>query len=286
MSALTLNLYIGSHVSTRGGYSKAAQRAFDMGANAFQYFPKNPRGLRVKKFDMTEAMRCKAFCIKYGLRSIAHSPYPTNPALGRSKGDSHYQGMIASLQNDLHIAEACGSAGVVVHFGHVKMSDPLVGYRHVIQFLDDVLTGWEGKSKILIENQAGDHGPMGTTIEEMVQIRNLSRYADSIGFCLDTCHAYASGLWNGSEDPELLEKGQSLGYFDALVAIHVNDSKYGYRSNKDRHERVGKGYIGEKGLAWLLQQKDVKGSIWVLETETGEDGTHQEDIELIRTWLT
>ncbi len=282
---MTTNLYIGSHVSTRGGYSKAAQRAYDMGANAFQFFPKNPRGLGVKRFDVEEALRCRAFCTKYGLRSIAHSPYPTNPALGDSKGTGLYQGMVDSLKNDLHIAEACGSAGVVVHFGHAKLSDPLAAYHHIIRFLDDVLTEWQGSAKLLIENQAGDHGPMGTTLEELVQIRNLSRYPHSIGFCLDTCHAYASGLWNGSEDLELLKKGRKLGYFDALIAIHVNDSKYGYLSNKDRHERVGQGFIGEKGLTWLLKQREVKGLIWVLETETGEDGTHQDDIKRIRSWI-
>lgn len=283
---MTTTFYLGSHVSTRGGYSKAAERAYDMGANAFQYFPKNPRGLGVKHFDMKEALRCREFCNKYGLRSIAHSPYPTNPAIGKSKGIDFYEGMIASLKNDLLIAEACGSAGVVVHFGHAKMDDPLAAYRHIIQFFDDVLADWQGESKILIENQAGDHGPMGTTFEEMVQIRSLSKFSDSIGFCLDTCHAFASGLWNGSEDPVLLEKGHNLGYFDSLIAIHVNDSKYGYRSNKDRHARVGQGTIGEEGLSWLLQQEELEGLIWVLESETGEDGTHQDDISRIHTWFT
>ncbi|MCM3783879.1 deoxyribonuclease IV [Neobacillus mesonae] len=279
------DFYLGGHVSTRGGYKQAALRAFDMGATAFQYFPKNPRGLVTKAYDQGEAERCKVLCAEHGILSIAHSPYPTNPAIGTIKGNDLYHAMVTSLKNDLEIAEACGSAGVVVHFGHAKTEDPLTAYRNIIQFLDEVLTNWNGTAQLLIENQAGDHGPMGTTMEEIVQIRSLSRFPESIGYCMDTCHAFASGLWNGTIDDEMLQKGHDIGYWDQLAAVHVNDSKYGLRSNKDRHERVGRGKIGAEGLTWLLNLKELKGKIWVLESEKGDDGSHKDDIDRIRSWL-
>lgn len=188
------------------------------------------------------------------------------------------------MRNDLDIAEACGSKGIVVHFGHTHASDPLDGYRNIIGCFDDVLEGWQGNAKILIENQAGDHGPMGTTLEEMVQIRQLCQYPDSIGFCLDTCHAYAAGLWNGGSDEALIEKGERLGYWPALCAVHLNDSKYPYGSKKDRHARVGQGCIGLEGMHWMLEQEPVTGIPVVLETETGSDGTHREDIQMIQSW--
>lgn len=278
-------MYIGGHVSTRGGYKQAAMRAHDMGGTSFQYFPKNPRGLGTKAYDQTEAARCKLYCTDHHIQSIAHSPYPTNPAVGKLKGTDLYESMVASLKNDLEIAEACGSAGVVVHFGHAKTEDPLQSYRNVIQFMDEVLSGWSGKAKLLIENQAGDHGPMGTTMEEIVQIRSLSSHAEAIGFCLDTCHAFASGLWNGTTDDHMIQKGHETGYWAQLVAVHVNDSKYGFRSFKDRHERVGRGQIGAEGLSWLLHRQELADCIWVLESEKGDDGSHKDDIEQIRSWL-
>jgi deoxyribonuclease-4 len=227
---------------------------------------------------------CKAYCLKHQLKSIAHSPYPVNPALGSERGQELYELTIASLQNDLDIAEACGSEGIVVHFGHIHAADPLKGYRNIIRCLDDVLEGWQGYAKILIENQAGDHGPMGTTLEEMVQIRQLCQYPDSIGFCLDTCHAYAAGLWTGGSDEALVEKGNRLGYWQALCGVHLNDSQYPYRSKKDRHARVAQGCIGLEGMRWITELEPVRGIPVVLESETGEDGTHHQDIRMIQSW--
>ncbi|MDY8049575.1 deoxyribonuclease IV [Paenibacillus polymyxa] len=277
-------LLIGSHVSTRGGFSKAAMRAREQGGRSFQYFPKNPRSLRLKEWSATDAAACNAYCLEHQLQSIAHSPYPVNAAHGSERGQELYELTIASLRNDLDIAEACGSKGIVVHFGHMHSLDPLEGYRNIINCFNDVLEGWLGNAKILIENQAGDHGPMGTTLEEMVQIRQLCRYPDSIGFCLDTCHAYAAGLWNGGMDEALIEKGNRLGYWSALCGVHLNDSKYPYGSKKDRHARVGQGYIGTEGMRWMTDQEAVRGIPIVLESETGPDGTHQEDIQMILSW--
>lgn len=281
---MTPELLIGAHVSTRGGFSKAAMRAREQGGRSFQYFPKNPRSLRLKEWSVKDAADCKAYCSKHQLQSIAHSPYPVNPALGSDRDRELYTLTVASLRNDLDIAEACGSQGIVIHFGHMHSSDPLEGYRNIIGCLDDVLEGWKGTAKILIENQAGDHGPMGTTLEEMVQIRQLCKYSDRIGFCLDTCHAYAAGLWNGGADEALIEKGERLGYWAALCGVHLNDSKYPYGSKKDRHARVGQGCIGLEGMRWMTEQEPVRGIPVVLESETGADGTHREDIHQIQSW--
>ncbi|MDP4098624.1 deoxyribonuclease IV [Paenibacillus sp. P96] len=276
--------YIGAHVSTRGGFYKAAQRARETGALSFQYFPKNPRSLALKTLDPSDAEECRAYCEMHHLKSIAHSPYPVNPAAGASRGEEGYELMVASLLNDLAIAEACGSVGIVVHFGHLRSNDPLEGYKNMISCLDAVLSRWTGNAKILIENQAGDHGPMGTTLEEMVQIRSLSRHGERIGFCLDTCHAFAAGLWNGGTDETLLEKGEKLGYWSALCAVHLNDSRYPAGERKDRHARIGTGYIGEQGFRWLLKQHPFHHIPLVMETEPGEDGTHREDIRKVLEW--
>ncbi|WP_342551455.1 deoxyribonuclease IV [Paenibacillus sp. FSL R7-0652] len=276
---------IGAHVSTRGGFLQAARRAHEMGAAAFQYFPKNPRSLNLKRLDLKDAAQCRDWCEANGLASIAHSPYPTNPALGMTRGEAGFHAVVNSIRNDLEISDACGSVGTVVHFGHLQAKDPLEGYHNVIQCLDAALEGWQGKSKILLENQAGDHGPMGTTMEEMIQIRKLSRYPECIAFCFDTCHAFASGMWKSGDESALLEKGRQLGYWDVLAAVHFNDSKYAYGLKKDRHARIGQGHIGCESMKTLLQSPEFQQTVVVLETETGEDGTHREDIQLMRSWL-
>lgn len=278
-------MYIGAHVSTRGGFLKAAERARAAGAGAFQYFSKNPRNLQLKAPDLRDTEACLRYCRTHGLQSIVHTAYVVNPATGMTQGNELYAATVASLRNDLLIAEGCGSSGIVVHFGHLKSADPLTGYKNIIQCLNDVLKDWHGQTKILLENQAGDHGPMGVTMEEMVQIRNLCHAPERIGFCLDTCHAFASGMWSGQPDDEWWNKGETLGYWATLGAVHLNDSRYGAGSLKDRHERVGKGRIGERGLRWLLEHETIRSIPVILESAPGEDGTHQEDIHMLYSWF-
>ncbi|MBJ9988725.1 MULTISPECIES: deoxyribonuclease IV [Paenibacillus] len=277
-------LLIGCHVSTRGGYGRAARRAWEIGARSFQYFPKNPRSMSIKTLDASAAADCLTFCREHGMPSIAHTPYPINIAIGDSRGRELYELTVKSLQNDLIIAEACGTVGIVVHFGHFKGRDALQGYKNIIQCLNETLSGWQGSAKILLENQAGTPGSMGITLDELVNIRRLSDYPEKIGFCLDTCHAYASGVWDPRTTDALVERGRELGYWSDLAAVHLNDSKYPLGSGKDRHERIGQGYIGEEAFQALLSYPEFHGKALVLETDAGEDGTHRGDIAKVKSW--
>jgi deoxyribonuclease-4 len=273
---------IGCHVSIRGGYAEAAVRAAGLGCGAFQYFPKNPRSIGVKVFDRADARRCAAICRERGIVSIAHAPYPVNLAAERP---DLRERMAASLLNDLEIAEACGSIGVVVHFGVYKGADPLEGYRLVIDALNAVLGRWDGAAKLLIENQAGDHAPMGTTPEELVQIRRLSAHPERIGFCLDTCHLFASGEWDGRNEAEWLGRARELGYFEHLAAVHANDSAYESGQRKDRHAPLGLGRIGEAGFRRLLAAPELRRLPLVLETPETEGLAHGRQMRLLREWM-
>lgn len=255
-----------------------------LGGSAFQYFPKNPRSLHIKMPDLQDARACAVYCSERGLVSVAHTPYPSNMAVGLSRGEEHYRLTVDSLLNDLIIAEACGSLGIVVHFGHLKGEHVLVGYQNIIRCMNDVLSKWNGRAKLLIENQAGDHGDMGMTLEESVKVRELANQPEKIGFCLDTCHLFAAGQWDIQDTESLLRKGRQLGYWDELVAVHLNDSKYGSGSRKDRHARIGRGMIGIEALKAFVLSPELTGKPFILESEKGEDGTHREDISEVLSW--
>lgn len=274
-------MWIGSHVSIRNGYLRAAQFAKSIGATSFQYFPKNPRTLGVKDFDRTDAESCKKFCQASHLRSIAHMPYPANIA---TSDPTLRQRVIASLRNDLDIAEACGSDGVVVHFGKYKDENLLEGYQNCIQCLNDVLCDWQGHARILIENESGAGTHIGKTFEECVMIRKLSQHSEYIGFCLDTCHLFASGVWDGKNTQEIVQLGIELGYWRALGAIHLNDSVYDSGKHRDRHAPIGRGYIGVDTLREFLSYDFAQQIPIVMETPKGADGTHREEISLVQNW--
>ncbi|SDT55242.1 Endonuclease IV [Paenibacillaceae bacterium GAS479] len=260
-------------MSTRGGYRAAAQRAYSLGCGSFQYFPKNPRSLGVKSFDRSDAARCLEFCWEKGIASIAHSPYPCNLA---SPNADVRERTALSLLNDLDIAENCGSLGVVVHFGVYKEGDPLEGYRLMIATLDSITERWQGSCRLLIENQAGNHGFMGMTLEELVQIRSLCREPDKLGFCLDSCHLFASGVWDGSPNPDWASSPAGQAAKDHILALHVNGSVYGSGSRRDRHARLGEGELGMAGIAWLLGHFPAVPA--VLETASDADGTHLQQL--------
>lgn len=274
-------MHIGAHISIRNGYLEAAKTAVKLNANAFQYFPKNPRSLGVKQWNRQDAQACARFCQEHGILSIAHSPYPTNLA---AEEPSLVQATVRSLRNDLEIADACGSVGVVVHFGKYKGQDTLQGYKNIIQCLHEVLSDWDGQAKLLIENQAGEGSLMGTTLEELVQIRKLSEYRNHIGFCLDTCHAFACGLWPASDGgwAQLAAKAEQTGYMAHLLAIHMNDSMYPSCQYKDRHAMIGYGEIGEARFREFLQWARNKELALVLETPVPRGLSHAPEIAYVR----
>jgi len=272
---------IGCHLSIRNGYLAAAKTAHALGAAAFQFFPKNPRGLTVKDFDRRDAEACAVYCREHRLHSIAHTPYPTNLA---ADSPETFQLTVASVKNDLAIADACGALGVVVHFGQYKGSvrNPLHGYQVMIRMLNEILVDWQGGAMLLIENNAGQGSRMGTTLEELVQIRALAERPEMIGFCLDTCHLFASGVWDGRNWPEVAKRARGLGYFQHLRAIHLNDSVYPTRSFRDRHANIGRGEIGEAALMELLRTEEIRGLPIVLETPRPAGGSHSTEIRHVQ----
>lgn len=270
---------LGSHVSIRNGYLAAAKEAIKLGAEAYQYFPKNPRSLSVKAFDRRDAESCARYCREHGLASVSHTPYTTNLSVDEPE---LRQATIRSLINDLDIASACGSIGLVVHFGKYKGSDPLRGYQLMIEMLNEVLRNSEGTSLLLIENHSGQGGKMGMMFEELVQIRNLASFPDKIGFCFDTCHAFASGLWTEGNWSAVMEKGVKLGYFDHLKAVHLNDSVYPSGAFKDRHANVGKGYIGARSMKEFLLSPVIRELPIILETPNAVHYPHSEELKYVR----
>lgn len=269
----------GCHISIKNGYLAAAKAAVSLGTKAFQYFPKNPRSLRIKKFDHEDAERCAVFCRKHGMVSIAHAPYPTN----LSASDGKLSAVMASAINDLEIAEACGSIGVVIHFGTYKGAHLLTGYERMIHALNEILKDWKGNSLILIENNAGKSGQLGTTLEELVKVRELTNHPNKIGFCFDTCHAFAAGLWNGKNWEDVVDRGRRLDYFNHLKVIHLNNSRYPAGSKRDRHANLRHGEIAVTALKTLITSPIVRDIPLILETPAINQ-SHDSEFHDLMVW--
>lgn len=273
------NMLFGCHISVGKGFYKASQRAKELGADCFQVFTKNPRSLRPKKLNHSDAERGKQYCTDNNITLVAHTPYVTN--LSTPKEDLH-ELTIRSIREDLDIAEAFGAIGAVVHCGkHVGKGEEY-GKQRMIETLNLILEDYDGETKLLLENTAGQGSELGLTIEELVEIRNATDYPEKIGFCFDTCHGFAAGAWSKETFAKFEQSLQETGYIDALVAIHFNDSKVPFNSRKDRHEKIGKGEIGAEALSLFLKSELLQELPFILETPVDDEMEYKEEIIYIK----
>jgi deoxyribonuclease-4 len=147
--------------------------------------------------------------------------------------------------------------------------------------LKDILDGYTGSCQLLIEIAAGAGDVIGDTFEEVAFI--MSKAKQSAGFggvCFDTCHAFASGydFTNPQKASDMLQIFDNRIGIQWLKLAHVNDSKTPLGGRKDRHEHIGAGHIGTKGLQALLATPAFQQIGWILETES--EGRAQDVNEL------
>mgnify|MGYP001062214912 CR=1 FL=1 len=266
---------IGCHISVSKGLEKAVQRALELGAESFQVFTKNPRGLKPKKVDYQDAEKGVALMHRHELTLVCHTPYITN--LSTPKDDLQ-EATIRSILEDLHIAEVYGAVGAVVHCGKHVGEGEAYGIQRMVETLDRILEQYEGPVKLLLENTAGQGSELGLTVASLMEIRSATRYPDKIGFCFDTCHSFSAGQWQLETFDQLVEEMETSGYLEHLVAIHFNDSKAPFASQKDRHEKIGKGEIGSEALAKFLVSSHFQHLPVILETPVEDEQEYAEEM--------
>lgn len=266
---------IGCHISVGKGLEQAVLRAKELGAESLQVFTKNPRGLKPKKIDHKDAAKGVALLQEHGMQLVCHTPYITN--LSTPKADLQ-EVTIRSIVEDLHITEAYGALGAVVHCGKHVGEGEAYGIQRMVETLDLILEQYEGPAKLLLENTAGQGSELGLTITSLMEIRSQCKYPEKIGFCFDTCHSFAAGQWNLDSFDKLVEEMTSTGYLEHLVAIHFNDSKAPFASQKDRHEKIGKGEIGSEALAKFLTSPAFQHLPVILETPVEDELEYAEEM--------
>lgn len=271
---------LGCHVSISGGFSDCAKRARALGCDAFQFFSKNPRSFKGKAADPVEGAIGIAYCQENGMIALAHSPYITN----LSTADAQLHGItVTSLLQDLHNAETYGACGLVVHCGkHMEQGED-EGIRRMVETLNEILDEYAGPVPILLENTAGQGSELGTTLDVLLRTRAGAVHPERIGFCFDTCHAFAAGLYTPTTWAPLAEEMRASGYREHLIAVHLNDSKFPAGTHKDRHENIGKGEIGEECLREILRCGLFDGLPVVLETPVEDEKEYGPELAYTRS---
>lgn len=284
----------GAHVSASGGLDKAVVRATSLGANCLQLFSGSPRVWKrvdLSSFDTTKMNSEKE---KSKLKSIfTHSLYLINLA---SENPELVQKSTEALSFDLQFDALLGGSGIVVHLGSHQGRGWEAVREQVAQQISEILAKTPEASSFLVENSAGQNGKLCSDLEEINWLLN-SVNSPRLGWCFDTCHAFCAGYSLGARQapapegakPEnirtetALESITRLKLWETLKCVHVNDSRDGFASGKDRHENLGAGNIPTQDFEFFLRDSRVAAIPAILEVP-GLDGTgpDQENISRLQ----
>jgi len=256
---------LGAHVSIAGGIDKAPSRAYEIGCECFQIFTRSPHGGTPSKLDKKTIEVFLKECSKWGFSDYyVHTPYFINLA---SENRQIRSSSISIIREEVERGGIIGAKYVVTHIGSAKAVERAKGVRRVIDGLRRILDNASYKTKLLLENSAGQGAIIGDTFEELAEILEKAGYPD-LGVCLDTAHLFASGYDIRTKEAvkNTLKRFSSIVGLGKLKLLHGNDSKAGFGERKDRHEHIGRGKIGLEGFATILNNPHLKGIDLIIET--------------------
>ena len=237
---------LGAHVAA-GGLKGIPDRARAIGCEAVQIFASSPQMWRPPSIKSEDAAAFRDACAEAGLGPIAiHAIYLVNPA---SENPELRQKSAVSLLATLRAADLLGVGTVITHLGSAGRADRAAAIERSCEVFAGVFEAYAGDARLLFETSAGAGATMGGTFEELGEL--IRRLAEPrLGACIDTAHIFTAGYDLRTDDGlhATLDAFDRHVGLDRLGAVHLNDSKAPFGSNKDRHENLGDGQIGAEAL--------------------------------------
>ena len=276
-------MIIGSHVSfNKEQLLASTKEAISYNANTFMFYtgaPQNTLRSDINDVYTKEALKLmKENNISID-NIICHAPYIIN--LANNTIEEKYLFSQNFLKNEINRCEKLGVKYIVLHPGSATSLDRLTAINNIINALNNILDN-NNNIMILLETMAGKGTEIGRSMDEIVTIINGVNLKDKIGVCLDTCHLNDSGIDLKDFDSYLNIFDKYIG-IDKIKCIHINDSKNGISSHKDRHENIGYGTIGFDTLINIIYHDKLKDVPKILETPYIEDkAPYKYEIEMIR----
>jgi deoxyribonuclease-4 len=278
------DLLIGSHMSIAGGLHNAYIRAEEAGCRCVQLFVKSSNQWRAKPLTDEDIEQFGAERKRTGIGpAVAHSSYLIN--IG-SPDPALYEKSREALMIEYKRCVQLGVDSLVFHPGAHIGTGAQAGVERISSAMDWVLGKIpEGSTLLLLETTAGMGSHIGSTFEELKDILDRLDHADRAGVCFDTCHVYAAGYDIRTEAGyrDTMKRFDSILGRSSLKALHFNDSKYDLGTHKDRHEHIGKGFIGEDAFGFFLRDPKLAGVPKILETPKDDAGKYDKmNLALLR----
>ncbi len=249
-----------------------------IGANTFAFFTRNPRGGAAKAIDPADASALVELMAENDFGTlVAHAPYTLNPCSDKPHAREFARQCMA---DDLVRMEAVPHSYYNFHPGsHVKQGAE-AGIELIAGLLNEVLRP-DQTTTVLLETMAGKGTEVGRTFEELAAIIDRVELSDRLGVCLDTCHVHDGGYDIVNDLDGVLDEFDRVVGIERLRAVHINDSKNPCGAHKDRHERIGDGFVGIEAFARIVRHPQLRDLPFILETPN-ELGGYAAEIKLLR----
>ena len=260
--------YIGAHVSSSGGVENAPLNAKAIGAKAFALFTKNQRQWFSNPLTKASIKAFRENCEKLGYKPfqiLPHDSYLIN--LGHPEKEPLEKSR-ASFLDEMQRCEQLGLDRLNFHPGsHLNAISEEECLSRIGDSINIALDKTKGVTAV-IENTAGQGTNMGYKFEQLRFIIDKVEDKSRVGICIDTCHAFTSGY--NIKSPEGYT--ETFNIFDKIIGfkylkgMHINDSKKELATRVDRHDNIGKGFLGEDVFRMLMNDEHLDNMPLILET--------------------
>jgi deoxyribonuclease-4 len=278
---------LGAHMSIAGGVGNALLAGKKVDCEAIQIFTKSSRQWAARPYTEEEIGQFKINRKETGITSvIAHDSYLLN--LGSPDSALRIRS-IAAFIDELERCEILGVSNLIAHPGAHVGTGEAAGIKTIAKSLNEVHTACPGyNAKVTLEITAGQGSNLGYRFEQIASIIDATKQSDRVRVCFDTEHAFAAGYdirTKEGYERTFDEFDDAIG-IDLLAAFHLNDSKKEFNSRVDRHEHIGKGFIGVEAFRLLMNDERFWGLPMCLETPKGPDlKEDQENLTLLKSLI-
>ena len=257
---------LGAHMSIEGGLYKALESGNALHCTTIQLFTKSNRQWHTKPLTKEEIKLFHDTQKRSSVKIVvAHASYLINLA---SPNMQTYKNSLKALSDELLRCNDLQIPYLVLHPGSAVTLSKEEGLAQIITGINDTFSNYTGNTMLLLETMAGQGSSLGTTFQELAFIREKITHKNKIGFCFDTCHAFAAGYDFTNKDlyKKMWQEFDTIAGIEHIKAFHINDSKKELNCHVDRHEDIGKGAIGLEAFKLIMNDDRFIDIPKILET--------------------
>ncbi len=276
--------FVGAHVSISGGVENAPVNATAIEAGAFALFTKNQRQWKSPPLTVDSITAFEKALTESGISPehvLPHDSYLIN--FGTADPGKREQSLNAFIDETRRV-EALGLRYLNFHPGaHLKQIEETECLKLIARGMNTTLSETE-HAILVIETTAGQGSTVGYTFEQIAEIIAMVSDQSRVGVCIDTCHIFTAGYDIRTRETyeSTMQKFEEIIGFSFLRGVHLNDSKKDFATRVDRHECIGKGFLGSAPFQFLINDDRFDDIPLVLETPDKE--LWAEEIRLLHSF--